>query len=100
MRPRTVNRLRLADDPLLKIKPALTPSENLRHSRFSLKRTKNGVTHGAELQINLAVATAGFECKTPASLAQTTHLQNFCSRKLIQVADKGVTRIDPLRWGA
>src|SRR5207302_5368100 len=69
MRPGPINRLFLADDPLFKVKPALSPPENFGHRRFAFERTKQRVTHRPLLQINLAVAASRFERQATASLA-------------------------------
>ena len=97
MRPRPVNRLHLANNAFFKIEPALSPPEDFSHGCFAFERTINGMTHGPVLQIDLTVAAAGFEGETPAPLTQTTHLENFRGRKLVQIADERVARIDPFR---
>ena len=47
------------------------------------------------VEVNFAVSPAGLESESPASLAHAAHLQNLGGGKLVQIADKRVTRIDP-----
>jgi hypothetical protein len=87
MWPRTVDRLHLADNSFLKIKSALAPPENFGHHRFTVERSENGMTYRAVLEVKLCAPTAGLESKPAATLAQTTHLQDFRRCELVQVAN-------------
>jgi hypothetical protein len=97
MGPRPIHGLDLADNAFFKVKPALTPAENLRHGRFAFERTINGVPDRAMSEVNLAVAAALFESDTAAALAEAAHLQNLGGGKLVQVPDQGMTGIDAFR---
>src|SRR3954453_18643351 len=97
MRPWPVDRLDLADDALFKVKPPLAPAEDFRDCSFAFKTIEDGVADGALLEINFAVAAAGFKGETAATLTEATHLEDFSRRKLIQIADEGVTGIVSLR---
>src|ERR1700740_434403 len=94
MCPGAVHALNLADDPLLKVEPALSPSEDFGHRRFSLERPKNCMSNRSMSQVNLAVSSARFESKPATSLSQTTHLQDFGRRELVEVSDERMARID------
>src|SRR5205823_12121228 len=96
VRPGTIDRLQLADDSFLKIKPPLAPSKNFSHRRFAFERPINRVANRPMLQINLAVPAAGLEREASAALAQTAHLENFRSRKLIEISDERMAGVDTL----
>src|ERR1700730_195171 len=97
MRPRPIHGLLLTNDAFLEIEAPLPPAENLCYGRLSYERTKDRMSHCSLLQIDFAIATPGLERETPASLAQTAHLQNFRRRELIQISDQRVAWIDSFR---
>src|ERR1700731_4825041 len=100
MRPGTVHGFHLADDSFFKIEPALAPAENFRDRRLAFERSEDRGPNRAVRQVNLAIAPARLEGKSPAPLPETAHLQNLGGGKLIQIADERMARIDALRGGS
>ncbi|MEY2504089.1 MAG: hypothetical protein QOG27_369 [Verrucomicrobiota bacterium] len=97
MRPWAIHGLHLTDDSLFKIEPALPPAENLSDRRFPFERPEHRVPDRPVREVNLAVAAAGLESKPATALAQAAHLQNFGRRKLVEITDERVARIDAFR---
>src|SRR5689334_7952378 len=95
MGPRPVDCLELANDSFFEKEPPLAPAKYLRDCGFALKAIVNRVPHHSMMEVNLARPPAGFESEPTAALAHAAHLQNLCGRKLVQVANERVTRIDP-----
>src|ERR687884_439261 len=50
--PWTIDRLHLTDDAFLEVEPALAPTENLRHSSFSLHLAEYRMPNRTVLKIN------------------------------------------------
>src|SRR5438105_4973596 len=90
-----VDRLLLADDPLFKIKTALPPAENLRQRSFAFQRSVSGVPDLPLMQVDFAVAPSRLKGKASAALPHARHLQHFGRRKLVQISNQRVTRVDP-----
>jgi hypothetical protein len=92
--PRPINGLNLADNTLFKIKPALPPAKNFGYCSLAFQRAVNRVPDHPVVQVDFTVSAAGLEGEPSTSLAHAAHLQNLGGGKLVQIADKRVTRVN------